>query len=239
MVSASFAGIPLRFIPAYDRYNLHLPLYGILPMNLRVLLLGFALIGVFIPTAQAEDAGDRLKSYLKNVQSLTARFDQVVLDQEGGEIQRASGRLSLQRPSRFRWDYREPYTQLIVSDGETFWIYDEELEQVTVKPLDKAIARTPAMVLSSDRPVEQDYEIKDLGERRGLAWVALIPKVRDTDYDRVRLGFEGEALRVMELVDGFGQVTRLSFSDWEHNPRIDAAEFSFVPPRGVDVIEGR
>ena len=208
-------------------------------MNLRALLFGFALIGAVIPMAQAEGAGDRLKAYLKHAQSLTARFDQVVLDQEGVEIQRASGRLSLQRPFRFRWDYREPYTQLIVSDGETFWIYDEELEQVTVKPLDKAIARTPAMVLSSDRPVERDYEIKDLGERRGLAWVELIPKVRDTDYDRVRLGFEGEALRVMELVDGLGQMTRLSFSDFESNPRIDPAEFSFVPPRGVDVIEGR
>ena len=188
--------------------------------------------------ALAADAAERLQTHLKNVQSLTADFEQIVFDQERAEVQRSSGRLRLHRPARFRWDYRTPYKQLILSDGETVWIYDEELEQVTVKPLDRAVARTPAMVLSSGDAVDRHYEVTDLGEREGLDWLRLVPKASDTDYEHVRLGFGGDALRVMELEDGFGQITRLNFSDIDANAAIDPMWFRFEPPPGVDVIEG-
>ena len=128
---------------------------------------------------------------------------------------------------------------MILADGKTFWIYDEELEQVTVKPLDRAIARTPAMALGSDEPVETNYTVTDLGQRDGLDWLRLIPKARDTDYEQVRLGFADDELRAMELTDGFGQTTRLNFRNIDSNPHIDPARFRFDPPPGVDVIEGR
>ena len=117
-------------------------------------------------------------------------------------------------------------------------IYDEELEQVTVKPLNQAIARTPAMVLSSGDSVARHYEVTDLGERDGLAWLRLVPRAPDTDYEHMRLGFGGDVLRAMELEDGFGQITRLNFSDIDHDAAVDPAWFRFEPPPGVDVIEG-
>ena len=199
--------------------------------------LSLALALATTPAAWADAA--RLKAYLENVQSLTADFEQIVFDQDGVEMQRSSGQVQLHRPARFRWDYRTPYKQLILADGETFWIYDEELEQVTVRPLDRAIARTPAMVLGSDEPVETNYTVTDQGQRDGLDWLRLIPKVRDTDYEQVQLGFAGDELHAMELADNFGQVTRLNFRNIDPNPHINPARFRFDPPPGVDVIKGR
>ncbi|MGB0721811.1 MAG: outer membrane lipoprotein chaperone LolA [Gammaproteobacteria bacterium] len=187
----------------------------------------------------AASAVDRLHHYLDSARGLSADFEQVVMDQERAEVQRSAGKVRLQRPSRFRWDYTEPYEQLILSNGKRFWIYDAELAQVTVKPLDKAIARTPAMVLSSDKPVEEDYDLLDLGTMEGLDWVELVPKVKDTDYDRVRLGFLREDLKSMELTDGFGQITRITFSNVTLNPHMNASLFTFDPPAGVDVIEAQ
>ncbi|MGB0713688.1 MAG: outer membrane lipoprotein chaperone LolA [Gammaproteobacteria bacterium] len=204
---------------------------------MRFLTAAFLFLGA--ATAHADGAVERLHHYLDTARGLSANFEQVVMDQERAEVQRSAGKVRLQRPSRFRWDYTEPYEQLILSNGKSFWIYDAELAQVTVKPLDTAIARTPAMVLSSDRPVEEDYDLLDLGEMEGLNWVELVPKVKDTDYERVRLGFLNDDLRSMELTDGFGQITRINFSNVTVNPHMNASLFNFEPPPGVDVIEAQ
>lgn len=207
-------------------------------ISLQFTAMSFALAMFACAPAFAVDPVARLQGYLQHARSLTADFEQIVFDRERAEVQRSSGRLRLHRPARFRWDYREPYKQLILSDGEAVWIYDEELEQVTVKPLNQAIARTPAMVLSSGDSVARHYEVTDLGERDGLAWLRLVPRAPDTDYEHMRLGFGGDVLRAMELEDGFGQITRLNFSDIDHDAAVDPAWFRFEPPPGVDVIKG-
>ena len=211
-----------------------LPLRGLLSLILTLATGHMAL------AADSEaDPGARLRVYLEQVQTLTADFDQTVFDPEGGETQRASGHVWLHRPARFRWDYLEPYRQRIVSDGRTLWIYDEDLEQVTVRTFDATIARTPALALSSDRPLEDAYAIAAAERREGLDWLHLTPKAGDNEYAQIRLGFEGEELRAMELLDGFEQTTRLNFRAIVHNPVLDPIRFRFDPPPGVDVIEER
>ena len=146
----------------------------------------------------------------------------------------------MQRPGKFRWDYLEPYKQLIVSDGSKIWIYDTELEQVTVKPIESGLSDTPALLLSGDKPLDQAFVITDLGENGGLEWVELMPKVSDTSFERVRLGFGKDDLQGMELVDNFGQTTRLDFTNLKRNPAVEQSLFAFTPPPGVDVIgEGK
>ena len=148
-----------------------------------------------------------------------------------------TGRMAIARPGRFRWDYDAPLEQIIVSDGERVWIYDVELEQVTARRLGDALGRTPAILLAGDGDVEDAYRVEDLGAEGPLAWVALTPRSDDSHFAAIRIGFESERLRMLELVDGFGQTTRITLHQAEENPQPDAARFAFVPPDGVDVID--
>jgi len=186
-------------------------------------------------TAQAA-ATDQLRGFLGRVQSLEAHFEQTLYDEKGKPLETSRGRFYLQRPGRFRWNYSEPYIQEIVADGKQVWIYDNELAQVTVRRLDDALGSTPALLLSSDEPVEKNFTLRDMGVRDGLDWVELIPTVAEASFTAVRLGFSGQELERMDLVDGFGQTTELHFSGAVHNPRLDPALFRFSVPTGVDVI---
>jgi outer membrane lipoprotein carrier protein len=186
-----------------------------------------------------ETGTERLARFTETTRSLTARFLQTVLDENDVMVQRSTGSLSVLKPGRFRWDYYEPYDQQIVSDGEHLWIYDVDLEQVSVKPLDEALGAAPAMLLSSDRPLDEQFLIEELGRLPGggdLLWVELRPKAQDIDYSRVYLGLDAKTLRQMELRDKFGQRTRIVFEDVQINPDIPAQRFAFEPPPGVDVI---
>lgn len=126
--------------------------------------------------------------------------------------------------------------QSIIADGERLWIYDIDLEQVTVKKLDQALGNAPIMLLSNNHPLDKDFELLDLGTREGLAWVQLQPKVRDTEFEQIYLGFSETALAVMELRDQFGQATQIRFNNFKMNIPADDRLFVFTPPAGVDVI---
>jgi outer membrane lipoprotein carrier protein len=206
------------------------------PMHplLRLVLMGVG--SLLAAGVQAGVGADRLQAFLDDIDTLSADFEQVLLDPDREEIQRSAGTVVIARPNRFRWDYELPYEQLIVTDGETFWIYDSELKQVTIRSLSTALSRTPAVVLSSDRPIGTDFTIAEQGTSRGLAWVELTPKAPDTDFETIRLGFRGPDLAAMELSDSFGQITLLTFSNLKRNPRLGAGLFRFEPPRGVDII---
>lgn len=180
--------------------------------------------------------GERLQRFFIEVKSLRADFEQTVTDAKGKVIQEAKGTFALQRPGKFRWDYRAPYQQIIVADGRKIWVYDADLEQVTVKPLGAALGGTPAQLLSGTRPLEQDFIISSLPPRDGLEWVELVSKAKEKEFERVRLGFDQRDLRMMEITDSFGQNTQLKFSSLQRNPVIDAKTFVFVPPKGVDVV---
>jgi outer membrane lipoprotein carrier protein len=190
-----------------------------------------------IPVATAApSAPQQLDAFLRQTQSFRAEFQQTVRNPQGTITQQGYGTVMFVRPGRFRWEYHKPYEQLIVSDGRRLWIYDPDLEQVTVKPMDTALGSTPALLLSTVRPLEQDFTIRDQGSAHGLSWVELVPKAEDTSFERVRVGLAGQRLQQMELYDNFGQVTRLKFANSTINPSLDAELFRFVPPPGVDVV---
>jgi len=184
----------------------------------------------------AAAARERVEGWLERTSSLRADFEQEVLDAQGAVREQASGRLAIARPGRFRWDYRVPAGQLLLSDGRSVWLYDEELAQVTVRAVGESISTTPAMLLSGNARVADGFEVAAGGRDAGLEWVRLRPKLEDTDFREVRLGFRGGELARMELEDRLGQLTRIAFSSIERNPGLPDDLFSFVPPPGVDVV---
>lgn len=180
-------------------------------------------------------AGRRVEAAFGSLTSLRAEFRQSVTDARGKTVESADGTMSLARPGRFRWDYREP-AQLIVSDGVTVWFHDIDLEQVTIRPAAETLQGTPAMLLTGDGDLNAEFAISDGGTAQGLAWSRLLPRRADGDFRELRLGFAGSELRHMTLLDRLGQTTELEFSRIERNPRLDPSQFRFTPPAGVDVV---
>ena len=201
---------------------------------MRHLIAGLLLLGTpaFAAAASAEA---QLRDFLATTTTLRAEFTQQRAVGAGSE--RASGRLLLARPGRFRWDYREPYSQLILADGQRLWIYDPDLEQVTVKPQDDALGSSPARLLSGAIALDSHFTVVELVEGDGLAWVELRPSGADDDeFNTVRLGFADGKLMVMQMVDNLGTTTDISFSAMEVNIELDTSHFEFTPPPGVDVL---
>ena len=196
------------------------------------------LAGLLCAVSHLAVAGDDLARFF-HVKSYRAHFDQVVVDSDGRETQRASGDLWIQRPNKFRWDYAAPYEQHIVGDGKKVWIYDVGLEQVTVRSMAAALGDTPAVLLAGTGNLADTFIIKESPRAtpEGMKWVQLKPKVKDSGFDRIRLGFGREHIARIELVDGFGQTTRIALSDYRANIKIEPAQFQFTPPAGVDVLE--
>lgn len=189
-----------------------------------------------LPGLSAAAATDALKVFLTQTQTVKARFAQMVLDKNMKPLQQAQGVMQFSRPGKFRWDYQKPYEQVIVGDGAKLWIYDKDLNQVTVRKLDRALGASPAALLSGSNDLERDYTLSNLGVDKGLDWLEALPKNRETVFERVRMGFGKSGLEAMELRDQFGQVTVITFADVERNPRIAAEVFRFAPPPGADVI---
>jgi chaperone LolA len=190
---------------------------------------------VLASAAVAADAA-RLRTYLGDLKTFEAAFEQTVEDERGRNLESSFGRFYLSRPGRFRWSYTVPYVQEIVSDGDDVWIYDSELAQVTVKSAREALANAPGLLLSSDRPLESEFTVVDAGRKSDLEWFELTPKSSDAPFRKVRMGFRGRDLTEMELADSFGQLTRLHFKGVIKNPHLNPEVFHFVPPEGVDVM---
>ena len=183
----------------------------------------------------ADDAEQRLKTALKNMDNLSAEFKQTLLDEDKNIVQQSSGTLALQRPGKFAWIYTEPFEQRIIADGSELWVYDVELDQVTVKPMDESISNAPIMILMKESDVTQQFNVIEVGQRKFLYWIELEPQAKDLEYQRIFIGLDNGNLRAMELQDQFGQSTQIVFDNLRvgvvHNP----ATFKFVPPDGVDV----
>lgn len=211
---------------------------------MRLLKTGFGLlVGLAIvtasPAAGVADGKERAEQFLQGLEGLQAQFTQRLTDRSGQVTDESSGTLAIKRPNRFRWDYRDPHEQVIVADGTRVWVYDSDLEQVTVRKLDVALSSTPAMLLSGDGALTDNFNITDASDRDGVLWVRMEPKRNDTDFRSVRLGFAGnksQELKFMELADKLGQTTLLEFSKFERNPKLDPSRFVFKVPAGADVI---
>lgn len=195
------------------------------------------LVGLSCAANATDQAGQqRVEHFLQGLQGLQAQFTQKLSDRAGEVTEESSGTLAIKRPNRFRWDYLQPHEQTIVADGKRVWLYDADLEQVTVRALDNTLSATPAMLLSGEGKLDDNFIATKTSQEKGVQWVTLEPKRNDTDFKWVRLGFNGEDLRFMQLADKLGQTTTLEFSKFERNPALDPARFVFKVPPGADVI---
>ena len=204
-------------------------------MNITHRILSLVAIAL-LPLIAEAGAVDQLHDFLKSTKTLKADFAQSVIAKNGRKPQQSSGVVAIARPGKLRWEIQKPFPQLVVGDGEKIWIHDPELQQVTVRKAGQAIGGSPAALLSGSNELEKNFTLKEAGEADGLAWVEATPKVSDSGFERVRLGFSGSDLRAMELLDSFGQTTLIHFTRLERNPALPAATFKFVPPAGVDVV---
>jgi chaperone LolA len=194
-----------------------------------------------LPVSAHAGAIEKLKTFIASTHSAQADFTQEVTDQNGKRIQSASGTMQFQRPGKFRWTYRKPYEQLIVGDGKRFWLYDADLNQVTVKKLDAALGSSPAALLSGDNEIERGFNLSEAGSRDTLEWLQASPKGQgkgqDSSFEKILMGFDAQSeLVAMELNDMFGHKTVLRFSALQRNPRIPEQQFRFTPPKGADVL---
>jgi outer membrane lipoprotein carrier protein len=206
-------------------------------MQLIRTLFASALLFALIP-AQADQVAStqRLTGLLQKAETLTGRFSQLSLDGTGTQLQETSGEMTLKRPGQFRWHTDEPMEQLLVSDGKKVWLYDPDLEQVTIQTLDQRLTHTPALLLSGDvSTISENFEVshKEAGE---VVDFTLKPKAKDTLFDNLRLSFRGGVINDMQLIDSVGQRTNILFHGVKMNEPLKAGLFTFEIPPGTDVI---
>ena len=187
--------------------------------------------------AQAATARQQLDAFSKGVQGLSARFEQRVYSPNGELNETSTGSVQLKAPRQFRWEYEKPFPQLLVADGDHIWIYDPDMEQVTVRQQSLEEQNSPLAMLIDPGELERQFNVSEGGQGQGLDWLVLVPKKPDeAPFDRARLGFGPRGLVKMELFDGLGQRTVMGFSTWKRNPAFTAATFRFKVPEGVDVV---
>lgn len=189
-----------------------------------------------LPSLAFANGTERLMDFFDKTSSMRAQFQQVVTDNQGQKVQEVSGTMQLLRPGKFRWDYNKPYQQEIVGDGERIWLFDPELNQVTVRNMSQAIGSSPAALLAGSKEVEKNFTLENLSDKDKLEWVLAKPKDKDSGFDEVKLGFSKAGLERMELQDSYGNLTSIRFSRLERNPALTQQIFMFKPPAGADIV---
>ncbi|WP_405238900.1 outer membrane lipoprotein chaperone LolA [Lentisalinibacter orientalis] len=178
----------------------------------------------------------QLRQFFADIDTIRGEFRQVLFDTRGEAVERSAGEFAILKPGRFRWEYTEPYEQLIVANGDKIWLYDADFEQVTVREQTDSLSQSPAMLLGGDAAALEAFRYLGSYSRDGRDWLRLEPVAPESDFRAVSLSFAGGELEMMELTDALGQVTRIEFTELVTNDSLDAALFTFEPPPGVDVI---
>jgi len=184
----------------------------------------------------ADSARARLDSFGKGLNAVSADFEQHMTDQNRHGDKTSRGTLALKAPRQFRWDVTAPYKQLIVADGEKVWIYDPDLEQVTVRAQGTEEAHSPLTVLTDLSQLDSQFATSEAGTHDGLAWLRLTSKAKEPEFEYADLGLDATSLQRMRFKDQLGNVTEIRFADWKRNPSLPAGTFKFTPPKGVDVV---
>ncbi|MGI9132752.1 MAG: outer membrane lipoprotein chaperone LolA [Rhodoferax sp.] len=186
---------------------------------------------------------EALEHFVRNVSSARCEFTQsVTLPAREGQAARvkiSSGTFAFARPGRFRFDYRKPFEQTIVADGQTLWLYDQDLNQVSARKQASVLGSTPAALVASAPNLDAlraEFTLVDDGAQDGLEWVRATPKGKDSALQSVRVGLRGGSLERLEIIDSFAQKSLLRFSNLQANGALDAALFQFKPPAGADLI---
>lgn len=198
-----------------------------------------AALALSIPALASASALEQFKTFVSSTKSAKGEFTQrqvKVVDGATKMSNQASGSFVFARPGRFIWKYQKPYEQLLQADGDKLYIYDKDLNQVTVKPLGDALGSSPAAILFGSNDLEKNFTLKEGGAKDGLEWLEATPKTKDTTFERIGIGLKDGLPQAMELRDSFGQVSLLSFQKFEKNPPLGAEQFKFVVPKGADVF---
>lgn len=196
-----------------------------------------ALLLVAATSPVRADAVDALREFAREAKTGRAAFTQMVTSPDGAKKKTSSGSFEFARPNRFRFAYAKPFEQQIIGDGQRLWLYDVDLQQATVRAMDKALGATPAALLAGASP-DKDFELSPLPTTQGLEWVRATPRDKEAlaNLQSLRVGFRGNTLAAIELVDGFGQRSLLTFTALVINVALAADTFRFVPPPGVEVL---
>jgi outer membrane lipoprotein carrier protein len=187
----------------------------------------------------AEGDKDPLQGFLDGFKSMEANFSQSLINENGEELEKTEGVLILQQPGKFHWAYETPYTQKIISNGDVIWVYDEDLEQLTIRNMGNAINETPAGIILGNNDITEHFVQVNMGVIEGYDWIELTPKNLEAQYRNIRLGFDKSKLGMMIILDNLGQTTRIDFSDVKKNTDLPSSTFEFEIPEGVDVIDER
>ncbi len=205
-----------------------------------ILMRGLLAASLALPACVQAAALEQFRSFVANTKSARGEFRQRMVKEEDGKL-RTSGEVSgsfvFSRPGKFIWTYRKPYEQVLQADGEKLFIHDKDLNQVTVRPLGNAIGSSPAAILFGSNDLEKNFTLSEAGTRDGIDWLQAIPKAKDTQFEKIGIGLKEGVPVAMELRDGFGQVSVLSFTKFEKNPSLPGTQFRFVMPKGADVLE--
>jgi outer membrane lipoprotein carrier protein len=204
----------------------------------RLLLVATAAVALSISSLAmaAGPARTKLDAFANGLHSLTGKFSQTLQDANGNAGKPSNGTLALQAPRQFRWETLAPSKQTIVADGSRVWLYDPDLEQVTVRVQSSEESHSPLTVLTDVKQMDKDFNVAEQGDHDGLSWLRLTSKAKDPQFDYADLGFDANGLARMLFRDQLGAVTDIRFSGWQRNVPIPPDTFNFVPPQGADVI---
>lgn len=200
------------------------------------LLLAFVPLFFSAQVTAADDVLDRLRAFTMEISSFTADFEQSLYSADSELLKNDIGKLLLKRPGKFIWRYAGEGAQEFISDGKSIWMFDKELDQVTVNALDDRIGGTPLVLLMGGVPLEEQFAVKPLGVSDGIDWVELIPNDTSTDFESLYIGLNDKGLAAMELRDNLGQATQIQFKNFKTGVALEDKQFDFVAPKGVDVI---
>jgi outer membrane lipoprotein carrier protein len=199
---------------------------------------------LFLAAAAHADGLSALENFVKTVRSGRADFTQVVTapakQGEAGRTRTSTGTFEFSRPNRFRFEYRKPFAQTIVADGNTVWLYDVDLNQVTARKQAQVLGSTPAALVAASpdlATLRKDFDLQNVPDRDGMQWVQATPKAKDGQLNSVKVGFRGNDLAALEILDGFGQLSVLKFDKLQVNAQLPAGVFDFKPPQGADVVK--
>ena len=201
--------------------------------------IAMAVAGLLFAGVVFAGARDDLAAFTKDIKGLQAPFTQQVFDPNGNLKETSSGAVALSAPRLFRWEYRKPYAQLIVADGNRVWVYDADLQQATRRVQGAAEQGSPLAALIDPARLDKDYVVADAGNSDGLSWLTLKPRSQEgAGFESARLGFGPGGLEKMQFIDALGQKSAIDFGIWQRNPVFPKSTFQFTPPKGVDVIDG-
>jgi outer membrane lipoprotein carrier protein len=195
---------------------------------------------ICLPLLAQASALEQFKAFVAGTKSARGEFNQRMVKEESGKMRvssTANGVFIFARPGKFIWTYQKPYEQILQADGEKLFIYDKDLNQVTIKTLGNAIGSSPAAILFGSNDLEKNFTLSEGGLREGIEWLQAIPKAKDTSFEKIGIGLKDGVPVAMELRDSFGQISLLTFTKFEKNPSLPANQFHFALPKGADVLQ--